>query len=373
MPDEGWAALLTPEGGVLRRPDDVDRAFARLWESAQGQHAGSGEHVTATRVCVANLIVVASEEGFNAVNDVLGDLSPHYPTRTLVVLLDSAGQTRDIMAGPGRGVRASVSALCHVPQPGQPQVCCEQVVLGTAADDGRDLDRTLLPLLEADVPTMAWWLPDPGRWPELWRCVASRADRLIVDAGLAGLHHLTPGDHAAVRELGWYRTAQWREVLAGMFDGSPREIWGRIEALEVAAGGDRVEDRIDAIWVAAFVAGQLGWQAVKALGTGEHAFRADDREVRVRLTLGGKRLGLQAVVFGGGGTRYEVRADDEAPGEFRVLIHDERVCHLPRCIELPQPSRAQSLAAAMTGRVVDAAFMRAAPLAERLAREWCGK
>ncbi len=367
MTDEGWTALLTPEGATLRRPEDVDRAFARLWESSKGREPVPGEHLTATRVCVANLIVVAPEAEFNAINQVLGDLSPRYPTRTLVLLLDGSRQGEGVAEEPRQRMRASISALCHVPQPGRPQVCCEQVVLRTAAEDERDLERTLLPLLEAEVPTIAWWTLDPGRWPDLWRSLGIRVDRLIVDAGLAGLHHLFPGGRGAVRELGWYRTARWREVLAGMFDGSPAEVWGQLDTLEVTAGGARPEDRIDAIWVAAFVAGQLGWQAGERVGDGEYAFRAAGRAGRVRLAMAGTRPGLQAVALSGGGKRYEVQSCDEAPDEFRVLIHDEQVCHLPRCIELPPPGRAESLAAALTGRAVDAAFTRAAALVEKLA------
>lgn len=344
--------LLRPEGASIRDPGQIEQALAFLWEPA----SENGDKV-ASRICVANLVVVGRPEDWHDLVEVLGEISPSYPTRTVVLLPG------------GEPIRAFVSALCHVLRPHQPQVCCEQIVIRGGLADGCGLDRTILPILEPDVPTMVWWTRDPADCPTLLHSVRQRADRLILDVGEVGLTHIaSDGCRCAVRELGWYRTARWRQLIAGMFDGPGAAALSSIERVTVSVGACRPGGRVDAVWMVAFLAGQLDWQRRKALREAAWEFTAGQRAVEVELTPPGSSGGTCRFTMTGPGCSYEIASWAHSPAEFRVYVCDQNACRLPRCVESPCLSRKDALLAAMTGRSVDAAFTRAAPIAAWMVR-----
>src|SRR5687767_5552335 len=118
---QSFMGLLSPEGAVLTEPEQLERALAAMWEQAGEKATGNKESHTATRVCVANLIVVGRAADWDQLIKVLSELSPVYPTRTIVLLAEGEAATGANHEIAGE-VRASVSALCHVPQSGSPQV-----------------------------------------------------------------------------------------------------------------------------------------------------------------------------------------------------------------------------------------------------------
>ena len=359
-PDPQPASLFDPEGRPLTDPSQVEHALASLWKPPPAQH----EAAVASRICKGNLVVVGLSAAWPRLSDVLGELSPLVPSRTVVLLLEEA----DPSGSEGvRGYRASVSALCHVPQPGRPQVCCEQIVLRSAVVEPEDLVRTFLPLLESDVPTQSWWTVDPAEWPVLFAAVGSLSDRLIVDAGAAGLTHLESVGRCAVRELGWYRTARWREQIVGLFDGPAAAALSGIQDVVIEMAGEGDEHRVDAFWLAAFLAGQLGWQGDRR-EPGLCVFQSAGRSIPV--TLGWKsRLpgGLVSLVIRCDDAHFEIVRCTEMASQYRIIECDAEVCELPRCIEAVRLGRAEALAMGLAGRVADLAFTRAAPVAAWMA------
>jgi glucose-6-phosphate dehydrogenase assembly protein OpcA len=251
MTDLAPRGLFSPEGVPLREPEEVERALTALWSPAAREATGD-ETATATRVSIANLLVVTSADEWNDVLAALGELSPLYPTRTIVLLIE--GSESDAAPEP---IRVSVSAICHVPQPGEAQVCCEQIVLRAGPSQVESLDNTVLPLLEADLPVMCWWRASPLAWPQLSAGIRSIAARWIVDN--LSFEHLDSSDTCAVRELAWYRMAGLRELVAQMFDGCPGEVIESISQVHICTGGHH-ENEAQGIWLAAFLAGQLGWR-----------------------------------------------------------------------------------------------------------------
>src|SRR3954453_13997117 len=97
----------------------IDTALADLWGPAAEREGGPDlEHPAVTRVSLANLVVadlggrpLFSEDGLDTVG-------ARYPCRALVL------RRADAL---GRKVTAEVSALCHLPAPGLPQVCSERI------------------------------------------------------------------------------------------------------------------------------------------------------------------------------------------------------------------------------------------------------
>lgn len=348
-------AILTPEGAPLVDPAQIERALAALWKPPTD---AAGIEV-ASRVCVSNLLVVGRAADWGRFADVLGSLSPLYPSRTVILLLGDSPDAAE--------ARATVSALCHVPQSGRPQVCCEQIVVRTGPCEADDLHRTLLPMLEADVPTMCWWTLDPNSCSGLSATVRTVSDRLILDAGLVGLSHLDSGGRCTVRELGWYRTARWREFIAGMFDVTGREALDAIDRVDIEMESASAENHVDAIWLAAFLAGQLGWRLVKTGGKSTFTFESAGRAVAVAIRLGtGGRTGLRSVLIRSTGGHYEISRLPGSVNQYRLTECDVHTCQLPRCVTVAPIPPADALAMAFTGRLVDAAFSRAAPIATRL-------
>jgi hypothetical protein len=386
--------ILTPDGETLRDPGQVERALAEMWKQAGAAATGDARQPAASRVCLANLIVVCAADRWDERLEVLGELSPLYPTRTIALLVQE-----QCTPGP-EVVRASVSALCHVPQPGQPQVCCEQIVLRASRAQADDLHRTVLPLLESDVPVMVWWTLDPLPCGELLGSLAHESRRFIMDAGLLGTSYLPGIDSPAVRDLGWYRIHRWRELIASMFDECGEAPLRTIEEMVVEAGQPLTEGLEAAVWLIAFFGGQLGWQMsesaspapVKAdsptrtaptssagsarsssaiefteSGSDEIAsfvFEHGGRTVgvRIRRTAGEGLIGLSVR---SNGNAFEARRDRE---ELRIIVHEEHVCRVPRVVHLPRRRRSEALAAALAGRAVDAAFERARSLAAGMAQ-----
>lgn len=378
MTDLAPHGLFSPEGVPLREPEEVERALTALWRPAAREATGD-ETATATRVSIANLLVVTSADQWNDVLAALGELSPLYPTRTIALLIEAAAG--DAAPEP---IRVSVSAICHVPQPGEAQVCCEQIVLRAGQSQVEFLDKTVLPLLEADLPVMCWWRASPLAWPQLSAAIRSIAARWIVDH--LGFEHLESSATCAVRELAWYRTAGLRELVAQMFDGCTPEAIEAITQVEIKTG-PHAEDQAQGIWLAAFLAGQLGWTPSAAESMPPHEVGAGRLSGRVRFLARGREIEIQITppdavmksspVPGQSPLRYmkitsesntfELDCCAHRRSEYRLTICSGSVCQAPRTVQVQSAGTSQSLAAALVGRRADPVFERARPIAAWLA------
>ncbi|HOB74724.1 MAG TPA: glucose-6-phosphate dehydrogenase assembly protein OpcA [Phycisphaerae bacterium] len=364
-------SLFSPEGTVLTDPAEVERALARMWKLAGEKAAGETTTKTASRVSVANLVVVAPAAQWDQLLELMAEFSPIYPTRSIVLLItEEASEPREITV--------SVSALCHVPQADAPQVCCEQIVLRAGPRHVETLDRTLLPLLESDVSVMCWWRYAPDAWPTLSTAIKRMARRFIIDHP-SGFRGLESTECCAVRALGWYRTADLRELLAQMFDGSAPEVLESIEEVEIHTGSG-AERRDDAFWLIAFLAGQLGWTpaGVETITDGADAerhfaatylFRLGQHTIRVHFVMSPETdCRLRRIRIVSGPSTFTLESHPARESELRMVICSRGICQAPRSVQAPPIRPSQALADAMVGRQVDAAFERAAPIAAWLVK-----
>ena len=381
-------AFLTGRG-IPVAPEDVEEELARLW-GPDAERAGGPEpadpHVT--RVATANL-VVADLEGRPGLDEVLGTVSARRPSRA-IVLRPAEGQ------GSGPGVSAEVSATCQLPAPGRPQVCSEQIVLRAASDDFGLLPGAVLGLLEADLPTALWWAGDPRPAAELHRVLAGSASRLIADlpdpeSDLGAVTAaLEPSDS---RDVAWLGLGPWRELVAGFFDppGASAAL-RRIVALEVDAvvpvdgPGPPVVPRA-AAWIAAWIAGQLGWRP-----SGREAPEPSRIAATFEAPAGPVAVTLRALPRGEGGGRTRLRRvllvarpplegvpnAAEIEGEpvetfglerprdgsdaVRVETCSASRCALPGLVHSPDLDDARTVAAALESGRDDPAYRAALPL-----------
>src|SRR3954451_21509603 len=94
---------------------DIETELIRLWGPAAELAGGPvPEQPAVTRIVLANLVVIGQTEDSARLRDALDTVTTRFPCRTIVVRRTDE---------PGRTVAADVSALCHLPAPGLPQVC----------------------------------------------------------------------------------------------------------------------------------------------------------------------------------------------------------------------------------------------------------
>ncbi|MDB5353532.1 MAG: Glucose-6-phosphate dehydrogenase subunit [Planctomycetota bacterium] len=237
----------------------IETALAALWGPAAEREGGPDlEHPSVTRVTLANLLVMDLGETPPKTDDVLDTVVARYPCRAIVVRRDDSL---------GRKVSAEISALCHLPAPGMPQVCSERILL-KAGREGFDLiPGAVRPLLEADLPLVLWWMGDPRVALPLFRELSGEANRAVLDLPDPSddpeevLAALDLSVNPFGRDLAWFGITRWRELTAQFFDPVGEEsILDGIRSVTIVAEAARAGSppRVSA-WFAAWLAGQLGW------------------------------------------------------------------------------------------------------------------
>ncbi|HEY2158219.1 MAG TPA: glucose-6-phosphate dehydrogenase assembly protein OpcA, partial [Isosphaeraceae bacterium] len=262
MPEAATDAFLSGQG-IPVEPARIEDELTRLWGPA-AERAGGPEldHPNVTRVVLANLIVETDEACAGRICVALDEVVARFPSRSIVLGRVESNE---------RKVSAEVAALCHLPAPGMPQVCSERIVLkaGPVATDL--LPGAVRPLLEADLPVVLWWTGDPRPDEALFRELARDATRVVLDLPDPGADvealglGLDPAIHPYARDSAWFAIAGWRELIAQFFDGpdGPGAI-SRIRSvtIEATTPGAGQMPRLP-VWLAAWIAGQLGWEGLK--------------------------------------------------------------------------------------------------------------
>jgi glucose-6-phosphate dehydrogenase assembly protein OpcA len=365
----------------------IETELAELWGPAAEQAGGpevDNPHVT--RIALANLVVDCLTGAGAAPGQVLETVIARYPCRTIVLLGDD---------NPERHIRAEVSALCHLPAPGLPQVCSERIVLRVGASAIDLVPGTVRPLLEADLPMVLWWTSDPRRHERLFRDLAGECSRLVLDlpdpAAPAGALRvgLDPTLCQSSRDSAWFAITRWRELVAQFFD-SPAglESLRAIKSVEIEAlSPDATRAPRLAIWLAAWLAGQSGWQPLGqptieapngSLGRGsvlEAQFRTSGGEAVVRVLTRPAPAGAAAVpqletvtikaecAGAKKAETYEIHRPVPQSPIVVVEADAPHLCCLPSMIDAPEPDPARRIAAALESSRLDPPFQRALPIA----------
>lgn len=197
------------------------------------------EQRAAVRTSVLTLVaVVANEAAAEAALDIVYDLGPRHPSRTIVLVVDEGG------GGSGEGLDASASV--HAIEVEGRAVCFEDVVLRVRGGARHHLDSVVEPFSLPDLPLVVWV---PSQLPAPGDPLLAIADRIVIDsravagAGAHGSGHenraVLPRIQSLARrlpvsDLSWSRLAPWRSLLAGVFEGPVYQPFLReIEHVEV--------------------------------------------------------------------------------------------------------------------------------------------
>jgi glucose-6-phosphate dehydrogenase assembly protein OpcA len=387
MPDATTAPLIDGQG-IPVELRDVEPELARLWGPAAEQVGGPElENPHVTRIVLANLVVECLSGNVESLAPVLETVMARFPCRAILLCGSD---------DPARKITAEISALCHLPSPGLPQVCSERIALKAGPNAVDLLPGAVRSLLEANLPHILWWTDDPRKREPLFRNLAGACSRLVLDlpdpsadAGALGLG-LDPALSTCSRDSVWFGLARWRELVAQFFDApGDREKLNRIESVTVdALSSAPSQTPRAAIWLIAWLAGQLGW---KPQGHPEHR-SADDSsfslsarflgtqgEVPVRIVTRAVPTDFPAVPQLAAVTiKVQPKAGDKSsgetlrlvrpwPGSPAVLVETETETEgpgrLPRGIDAPELDAARRVATALEASRIDFPFRSALPIA----------
>jgi len=379
MADATTDTFLEGQGIPVELPK-IETELAKLWGPAAEQVGGPElENPNVTRIVLANLVVECLDGDGESLAPVLETVIARFPCRAIVVRRSD---------DPERKITAEVSALCHLPAPGLPQVCSERILLRAGPRAIDLIPGAVRPLLEADLPMLLWWTGDPRKNEPLFRDLADECSRLVLDlpdpeaqAGALRLG-LDPTLCPSSRDSAWFGLARWRELVAQFFDPpcNPGRLEGidavKIEALSpLPARPPRI-----AIWLAAWLAGQLGWKphgssviAASESANALHArFQSPAGDVTVSITTGPIPAGLPAaprllgvtITTRGPDGAESFRLARPAPDSpaVRVEIEARDACALPRVIDAPELDPARRISAALESSRLDPPFQKALPI-----------
>jgi glucose-6-phosphate dehydrogenase assembly protein OpcA len=379
MPDAMTDSFLEGQG-IPVDLHEIETEMTKLWGPAAEQVGGPElENPNVTRVALANLVVACLEGDGESLSGVLETVIARYPCRAIVVVGSN---------DPGRRIAAEVSALCHLPAPGLPQVCSERIVLRAGSNAIDLLPGAVRPLLEAELPVVLWWIGDPRPYEPLFRDLADECSRLILDLPDPGAEPdavrmgLDPALCPFSRDIAWFGLTRWRELVAQFFDPACAvDALDRIDSVQIVAFApdpDRTP-RI-AVWLAAWLAGQLGWKPqgrpVRSSPPSENALDAEFLgprwNIRVRITTQPapsaepRVMGVTITAKGPDGQARETfRLARPAPDSPAVRVDAETIdlCRLPRLVEAPELDAAHRVGAALESSRLDPPFHKALAIA----------
>ncbi len=361
--------------GVPVELNQIDTELTRLWGPAAEKAGGPDQaNPNVTRIALANLVVLGYQEDAARLLPAIEAVAAQYPSRTIVLR-----RTDD----PAREIRAEISALCHLPAPGLPQVCSERIVLHAGPNAIDLLPGAVRPVLEAELPFVLWWTHDPRKDEALFRDLADECTRLILDLPDPGADFeavrlgLDPEICAYSRDAAWFGVTRWRELIAQFFDPpGHQQTLKRINSLkiEAVAPGNEKTPRL-AIWIAAWLAGQLNWTPVgrpeRTTGSLKALFQSATGDVSVKILTQADpgqstpRLLSTALTTRAGGPcgaeSFALRRSPKLYPEVRVEIDSTAYCTLPRTVLVPVLDPAHRVSAALESSRNDPPFQNALP------------
>ena len=226
------ATKLNPLGPLPTNVRGAQRTLDELWAQTDIE----------TRAYTGNIIALTEPHYQGRIEEALTGLDGRYAGRQIIAVMQ-----------PKASGRMSIDAEL-VPQQG---LYIERLTL--LANPGQ-LRGAVLPLLRPATVNHVWWASDDPPGGPLLSELTDIADQVIADSLRLDI---PPARHYALADLGWSRSAAWREALAQMFDSKDAAaVLGQVNKLKIWSGGKN--DRAARLY-AAWVATTLGWSDLSAV------------------------------------------------------------------------------------------------------------
>jgi len=108
---------------------DIESTLLQLWGPAAEMVGGpEPEHPHVTRIALSNLVVERLVPECETLRPVVESVITRYPCRAIILRGSD---------DPEKRITAEVSAICHLPDPGLPQVCSERILLRAGPNAGK--------------------------------------------------------------------------------------------------------------------------------------------------------------------------------------------------------------------------------------------
>ncbi len=281
---------------LLEAPREVSLArleqeLTQLWKEAESTRDDSIRPVI--RACTMNLIVVTEDEKHaDAVAAMVGEITLEHPARIFLVILDRRSNESSL--------NAWISARCAIPEPGEEQICCEQITLVARGEDIGKITSAVTSLLVPDVSSVLLWKASIDVSDPALRSLLAITDRALIDSSeeLAPLHALLSWRTlvhegigiATLGDLGWTHVTAWRAVIGRAFQ-SPgaRQHLEALDAVTIEYSSTQTPRHSgfsQALLLIGWLAHALEWKSTGAHGAVQEgaihcSFRKGETEVRV--------------------------------------------------------------------------------------------
>jgi glucose-6-phosphate dehydrogenase assembly protein OpcA len=224
---------LAPLGPLPTSVRGAQRTLDELWSQTEIE----------TRAYTGNIIALTTPKFQDRIREALSGLEGRYAGRQIIAVM-----------APSASGRMSIDAEL-VPQKG---LYIERLTVLASPDQ---LRGAVLPLLRSATVNHVWWASEQPPTGTLLRELAGVADQVIADSLRLDI---PPTFQYALADLGWSRSAAWREALAQLFDSLDAvAVLPQVDHLKVWTGGGS-NDRPARLY-AAWVASKLGWKDLKAV------------------------------------------------------------------------------------------------------------
>ncbi len=302
---------------------ELEAELSALWRSAAEDPE---THHPVTRACALTLLVyVENEQVARQATNLIAEVTHQNPCRAVVMIAESGAEPA--------GLEAEISAHCHLPAPGEKQVCCEQISLWARGDAVQDLDKAVLPLTVPGLPVFLWWRAGRFLPAKHFDQILRVSNRVLVDsadfpdpeADLAGLAEYIQrfSDEPVLSDLNWTRITPWRELMAQCFDSLETRVYlDRLSQvrIEYEERSPRVvAHRAQSLLLTGWLASRLNWEPVRERTEREGASRS------FFFRSGGRWIRVQSVPrrFEGGGAGHCVsifmKAGEDSPATFSLI------------------------------------------------------
>ncbi|MDV6374587.1 glucose-6-phosphate dehydrogenase assembly protein OpcA [Deinococcus arenicola] len=278
-----------------------------------------------TRAYTGNIIALTVRKHLKRVEEALSGLEGRYAGRQIIGVMDGTDDLK---------VHASM-----VLQPGGTYV--ERLTLDASTEQ---LQGAILPLLRPATVNHVWWGSDTKPEGLLMRELTEIADQVIADSLTLDI---PPTRHYALADLGWSRSAGWREALAQVFDSpeAARQL-PLVDHMTVRYAGTK---DLPARLYAGFVADTLGWKNLK--------------NVEFKAARCGRENGdLCGAELAGNGVRFTLTAATEGETARVEAVWDDKK-HITE-VNVPAMSLAEGLGRVMARPERGEIFERAWKLAK---------
>jgi len=364
----------------------IERELAALWqEASRAEPAASDpeahalrEHSALARAALWNIVIPAhGAESLRWTRELVDEMAPSVPARVIVLCRDADDENPEGDGG-GDTPRATIGSNVVSRPSGARTVFAEEIIL-TGRRAAEDHFGALVRALQIPgLPTAVFWIDSTLGETLLSGELLPVSERLILDTGrcrsgadLRSLERILDHCGTEVSDLGWARLDSFRLLFAGLFD--PPVGGGPLQAAARVTIRHRPHSLASALLLAAWLAGQLGWQALDATTRpqGQRLLRFRRAEagdaappVTVELSPSEGECGTSGIVaielLSAAGQRYAVTrtADNHARLEIPIAP--------PRSVKLDSRTTSELCVAALGPRGRDPLLRRCLTQAARL-------